>query len=233
MTLPAHRTPADLPPDGDQAVRLLLRIPQAALPKKLILPPVADPWQTYVSEHDTFLYRFELTSQAEVDAAIKLVYAWGLKWDRILVLGFGVPLYHNYVGTVLTCLRKSYAAKDARAHCWTGMPATTVEQEASGTTYVLRLGQPPEKQVFNRQGARIPDPRKAPIWLHPCRYARGGPAVTTFHPASLRAQIEAGLVQAGCRWCPRLDDLDAWEHEMWGKQAHGPYGPIVIDDGRI
>lgn len=44
----------------------------------------------------------------------------------------------------------------------------------------------------------------------PCRLAGQYWRCSPEHPASLRQQVEAALVQHGCRWCPRLK-LDEWE----------------------
>lgn len=218
---------------GDRAIRLILAIPQIAIPKKVTLPAIANPWQSFREENATWGYRFMLDTVTEVDAAIQLVYAPGLKWDRIVVLGWGVPLWHNYVGSVLACLRKSYESEDYRAHCWTGRRAVTMEQEIGQITYRIGHKDGPIKEVYDLEGQRIPDPCRAPVFLHPCRFAQSWQPLTTMHPSGIRAQIEAGLIDRGCRWCPRLDHLDQWEQHMWGRQPHGPSGPPVIDDGAI
>jgi hypothetical protein len=49
--------------------------------------------------------------------------------------------------------------------------------------------------------------------LFPCREASGWAMhLRASHPASLRAQTEAVLVQRSCHWCPSLR-LDQWELE--------------------
>ncbi len=226
--------PAVQPDPGHRAVRLTLLIPQAAIMKKCTLPTIADPWQSHEDENDTWVYRFMLESRDEVDAATKLVYAWGLKLERVLILGWGVRLSRNYVGSVLTCLQQSYEAQDYRAHCWTGGRAHTIENEAERITYTVHLGtnRPATKTVENANGDIVPDPAKAPIFMHPCRYAQRWEHFTTMHPVNIRAQIEATLVYKDCRWCPRLDDLDSWEQEMWGRQRHDPFGPIAPTESR-
>lgn len=209
---PPPETAVTRPAPGTPPIRLCLRIPQTAIPKALTLPRVAEPWQQHLDENDTWVYTFPLIDLAELDAALLLVYAPGLKWERIMVLGWGVPVFHNYVREVLTCLRKSYAHTDYRAHCWTGRRAVPMEQEADSVVY--KPGQP--RQVCNANQDPVLDPARAPIFLSPCRYASHWQPLTTIHPAGIRAQIEAGLVEKGCRWCPRLDHLDDWAAQMWG-----------------
>lgn len=81
--LPQESRPA-VPASGDRAIRLLIAISQIAIPKKITLPAIANPWQSYREENNTWIYRFMLEHVQEVDAAIQLVYAPGLKWDRML-----------------------------------------------------------------------------------------------------------------------------------------------------
>jgi hypothetical protein len=149
-----------------------------------------------------------------------------LKWERILALGWGVPLRNGqYVGSVLRCLRKSYESQAYRAHCWTDRRATTMEHdEANRTIAIRRKGL--IRTTYDRHSQPIPDPVNAPIWLHPCRSLGGWDQLTTQHPTSIRAQIEAGMVERECRWCPRLEHLDHGEQQMWGRprlpgEAHG------------
>lgn len=211
--------------------RLSLSIAYSAIPRSLVLPLAAHPWQQHHPENKSWVYRFALESRAEIDAAVLLVHAPGLKWDRILALGWGVPIPPHTVSGVLDCLRRSYESEDYRAHCWTGRHATTMEQEPNriATTFTHNGA---TQDVYQKNGHVIPSPKKAPIWLHPCRFA-GSPPLTTFHPATIFEQIEAGLTAQGCRWCPRLDRLNQWQQQMWGKKDHTPFGPTVLDDGRL
>lgn len=56
--------------------------------------------------------------------------------------------------------------------------------------------------------------------LWPCQFA--GPYINGSgvyqHPSSIRAQVEAVLVQRGCAWCPQLR-LDEWELEHGQKEG--------------
>lgn len=93
LPVPPSLPPANVPDPGTRPIRLCLRIPQTAIPKALTLPRVADPWRQHLDENDTWVYAFPLVDLAELDAALLLVYAPGLKWERIMVLGWGVPLF--------------------------------------------------------------------------------------------------------------------------------------------
>lgn len=224
-------TPSRQTQDADYLTRLSLRIAYSAVPRSLTLPTAADPWQQHRPDNKDWVYRFALESRAEIDAAVLLVHAPGLKWDRILSLGLGVPIPPHVVTGALDCLRRSYESEDYRAHCWTGRHATAMEQEPDRLAITFSPNGP-TKETYAKSGHLVVNPQKAPIWFHPCRFA-GSPSLTTFHPATVFAQIEAGLTAHGCRWCPRLDRLDQWEQRMWGRQAHAPSGPTVIDDGTI
>lgn len=217
--------------DAAYLTRLSLLIAHSAVPRSVSLPSAAQPWQHPHPEAQAWIYRFALESRAEIDAAVLLVHTPGLKWDRILALGWGVPIPTHAVSGVLDCLRRSYEAADYRAHCWTGRHATTMEHEPNRMAITLtRHGA--IQEVYGKIGQLIPNHKKAPIWLHPCRFA-DSPSITTFHPATVFAQIEAGLTAHGCRWCPRLDRLNQWQQQMWGSQAHAPFGPTVFDDGSL
>jgi hypothetical protein len=62
-----------------------------------------------------------------------------LKWERILALGWGVPLRNGqYVGSVLRCLRKSYESQAYRAHSWTDRRTTTMEHDVANRTIAIR-----------------------------------------------------------------------------------------------
>lgn len=214
---------------GAAPVRLHLTIPHAALMKQFRLPSEADPWKIEPTDPGSTVYAFLLTSLVECQAAIRVAYGWGLKPERMTALGWGTRLTFYEVRDVLSCLERSYQADDYRAYCWRAQRAVPIEQEVYSSELRISLGsgKPAEKIVRDRSGRRIHDPLRAPIWLHPCRLAAGWTPLTTYHPASIPQQIEAGLVAKGCRWCPRLDDLSSWVACMWGEQTHAPSGPIV------
>ena len=197
--------------------------------KQFRLPSVADPWKMETTDPHLTLYAFPLTSLMECQAALAVVYGWGLKPERMTALGWGTRLTFYEVRDVLSCLERSYQADDERAYCWRGQRAVPIEHEVYSSELRISLGsgKPAEKIIRDRLGRRIPDPQEAPIWLHPCRLAAGWTPVTTYHPASIPQQVIASLTAKGCRWCPRLDNLATWESAMWGTQSHAPVGPIV------
>lgn len=146
--------------------------------------------------------------------------------------GWGVPITHHAVGGVLSCLPKCYEAKDYPAHSWTGRHAVTIKQTSARIARTIGHNGT-TKMVFGKDGHLIPDPHKAPIWLHSCHYANGCQQRTTYHTACISAQMDAGLVDKGCRWCPQLDHLELWQQQMWGRQTYGPTGPFALDDGSL
>lgn len=103
--------------------------------------------------------------------------------------GQSVPL--PMIREVLRCYQQSQGVEDPHAYCWF---ETAYRFDLTVTTYTLDLDDAP----------------KPLLW--PCRLA--APRAYGVHPeqpGTIRQQVEAALLRAGTRWCPRLADLYEWQ----------------------
>jgi hypothetical protein len=92
------------------------------------------------------------------------------------------------VREVLRCYQQSLQGADPQAYCWF---RTALSFDLTVTTFVI--DDAPKTLIF------------------PCRQA--GPhsyGLHPGHPGTVTDQVEAALVRAGTRWCPRLADLTEW-----------------------
>lgn len=124
---------------------------------------------------------FELLDPIQLSQAISL--ATALVHDKTaeaLTEGHSWPM--PMVREVLSCFQRSQSVEDYRAHCW------------------FRALVRPDTGVIET----------APVQF-PCRQAAGPLAlVHPDQPGLLHHQVEAALLRAGTRWCPRLADLTEW-----------------------
>lgn len=174
-------------------------------------PAYSDGW------HET---RFQLQDRQEVQHALTL--AEHLTWHpRAEAYGGGQRIHIHTVLQVLRCYEKSCGPSDWRAHCWQPRPAQFYED------WSVKIGQPIGLSLslnpFTRQTSIAPLPdsplpaldRPHRIWIMPCRIPASAD-ISRLHPAPLRAQVEAALIDYECAWCPRLQHLDEWDLNQWG-----------------
>ena len=93
------------------------------------------------------------------------------------------------VREVLRCYQQSQQVDDAHAYCWF---ETAFRFDLTVTTYTI-------------------DDAPTPL-LFPCRLAAN--RVYGIHPeqpGTITTQVDAALLRAGTRWCPRLADLTEWQ----------------------
>lgn len=151
--------------------------------------------------------QFDLRDQAQAQAALVLAECLSLHPCAEIAAG-PQRLHIPHALRVLRCYLQSCGPADWRAHCWQLRPAPDTPPARSRLGLTLTLGgaaPPPEPAP--------PPPRP---WLFPCRLASAAQA-SRYHPATLRAQVEAALHQAECAWCPRLHNLDEWDLLQWGR----------------
>ena len=101
----------------------------------------------------------------------------------------GQSLQVPMVREVLHCYQQSQRVDDPYAYCWF---KTVFRFDLTVTTYT------------------IDDASKS--LLYPCRVA--APRACWIHaeqPGNITPQVDAALLRAGRRWCPRLADLTEWQ----------------------
>jgi hypothetical protein len=101
----------------------------------------------------------------------------------------GQSLQVPMVREVLHCYQQSQRVDDPHAYCWF---KTVFRFDLTVTTYT------------------IDDASKS--LLYPCRLA--APRACGIHaeqPGNITPQVDAALLRAGIRWCPRLAALTEWQ----------------------
>lgn len=133
---------------------------------------------------------FDLSDPLQLSTALSL--ATALVHDKKAeVFASGQSLALPMVREVLRCYQQSGQVEDPHAYCWF---ETAFRFDLTVTTYTL-------------------DDSPKPL-LFPCRLAAN--RVHGIHPeqpGTIRQQVEAALLRAGVRWCPRLADLFEWQAE--------------------
>jgi len=90
---------------------------------------------------------------------------------------------------VLRCYQQSQQVEDPHAYCWF---ETAFRFNVTATTFMI-------------------DDDPKPL-LFPCRLAANRVyGIHTEQPGTIKTQVEAALLRAGTRWCPRLADLTEWQ----------------------
>ena len=157
------------------------------------------PWLLELARHGTFkelslshkqsVYEstFELENPLQLTQALSLATALVHQKTAEAFAG-GLSLSLPMVREVLRCYQQSQQLDDPQAYCWY---ETALQFDLTATTYTI-------------------DPGPKPL-LYPCRLAaRHAYGIHPEHPGTIRQQVEASLLRAGTRWCPRLADLTDW-----------------------
>jgi len=133
---------------------------------------------------------FELSDPLLLTAAISL--ATALVHDKKAeVFAGGQALKIPQVLQVLRCYQQSQQVEDARVYCWF---QTAFRFDVTFATLTL-------------------DDDPKPL-LYPCRQsANQALGIHTEQLGTIVQQVEASLLRAGTRWCPRLADLTDWKLE--------------------
>lgn len=135
--------------------------------------------------HET---RFDLLDPIPLGHAISLVKAI-MHDKKAEVFADGQTLDFRAVVSLLECYQQSLHAADPQAYCWF---ATQYTYDLTVTTYTIDLD-------------------AAKTLLFPCRCAANRAyGIHPAQPGTIEEQVDAALVRAGTRWCPRLADLTAW-----------------------
>lgn len=131
---------------------------------------------------------FELSHPLQVGHALTL--ATALVHDKKAeAFVSGQSLHLPMVREVLRCYQQSLHVKDAHSYCWF---ATKYTYDLTVTTYTIDLD-------------------AAKTLLFPCRCAANHAyGIHPEQPGTIDEQVDAALVRAGTRWCPRLANLTAW-----------------------
>lgn len=130
---------------------------------------------------------FDLLDPIQLGHALSL--ATALTHDKKAeVFAGGQSLTMVNVREVLRCYQQSLQGNDPQAYCWF---RTALSFDLTVTTFVIDDN--PRNLIF------------------PCRkaapYSHG---IHLGHPGTVTDQVDAALVRAGTRWCPRLTDLTEW-----------------------
>lgn len=164
---------------------------------------------------------FALSSRAQVHAALSLAELL-LRHPCAEAYGNGQRVNPQRVVSILRCYEKSFGPSQWKAHCYT-VQKGFFEAQLIPITYTVRttieLGCGPEgcSNEPGKSQVEYSGPGYRP-WYFPCRYAEPAVArIAVTHPAGIRAQVEQALTAYECTWCPRLQHLDTWELEMWGR----------------
>ncbi len=190
-----------------QLIELRFRFPHSRSPRLPLLVDLAKrgiltessvkPGRRKVAMYEA---TFSLTDNpAEVDRLVQLCRLLrDLRHAELLVNGRRITPWK--LEPVLRCYQASLRVSDARAHCW-------VESTVIGAPLRVRL-------VADVVDGKVGEPeveRPAGPWFFPCRLgASWTQLISLDHPSTLRAQVEAMIVERECDWCPSLR-LDEWE----------------------
>lgn len=185
--------------------------------------------RTPVGKKETVLYTVTFTLGKDPQSVIPILqFAALIGMERRSSATIdGRPARTQWIRQTLECYERSLHCEDPIGYCWVPYklrdPGDEAQREREWAAQLMRVatiatqmrdGSPEDDEDFDEEEPDVP-PTPAPLWFFPCRQAAGQALIhplTRRHPASLRSQVEAVLVERGCQWCPALR-MNQWEEQ--------------------